>query len=125
MVHAQTGQALFYHAMSTSHLCAYRELLLEHYKKRVKRVEKEGFTYSLGFEPGNHPYPRGVDFYGREAWWSEYPNIDLRGNWNLTATRWTKDGFRNKKNLYAWTETEEVPYWGKTKDNMEQLLGDL
>lgn len=125
MVHAKTGHALFYHAMSTSHLCAYKELLLEHYTKRVERVEKEGFTYKLGFEPGNHPYPRGVDYYTRETWFSEFPNIDLRHDKNLTASRWTKDGFRNKSNLWAWTESDSVPYWGRTEGRMSEFLNNL
>lgn len=81
----------------------------------MARVEKEGFSYKLGFEPGNHPYPRGVDFYKRETYFAEFPSIDIRHGRNLTASRWSQDQFRNKSNLHAWTMAEEVPGWGKVK----------
>ncbi len=121
-VDAETGRALFYNAKSTSGLCAYRDLLLEHYRKRVERVEREGFTRRLGFEPGNHPYPRGVDNYGSEAYFSKFPNIDIRHKKNLTPSRWSQDEFRSKKNLYAWKEADEVPFWGRTKGRFEEIL---
>jgi glycosyltransferase involved in cell wall biosynthesis len=122
-VDAVSGRALFYNAKSTSMLCAYRSLLIEHYRKRVDRVQKEGFTYRLGFEPGNHPFPRGVDHYGSEAYLAKFPSIDIRHGKNLTASRWTKEEFRNKKNLYAWTEADEVPGWGKTRGCFNQIMG--
>jgi group I intron endonuclease len=121
-VDTKTGRTLFYHAQSTSQLCADRKLLVEHYRKRVERVEKEGFSYRLGFEPGNHPYPRGVDFYTRESYFSEYPNIDIRHTNNLTKSRWTKEEFRNKKNLWAWTEGDSVPGWSWEKGKFYDFL---
>jgi len=114
-----TGRALFYHACSTSLLVANRELLVEHYRKRVERVEKEGFTLRLGYEPGNHPYPRGVDFYTRATYFAKCPSIDIRHGKNLTPSRWSKEQFRNKRNLYAWTEKsmhDDLPGWGKVED---------
>lgn len=124
-VDVKSGRALFYHAMSTSLLCAYRELLIEHYRKRVERVEKEGFTLRLGFEPGNHKFPRGVDYYGREAYFSEFPCIDIRHSNNLTWSRWRKDQFRNQKNLYAWKEADEVPGWGIVKGRFQEILQEI
>jgi glycosyltransferase involved in cell wall biosynthesis len=125
-VNAETGHALFYHAMSTSGMCAKRDLLLEHYTKRVERVEREGYTFRIGFEPGGHKFPRGIDNYGRLAWWSDCPNIDIRHGKNLTISRWTKDEFRNKRNLYAWTEAGEIPCWGKTKDGgFEEIVNAI
>ena len=125
MIEYETGRALFYHAMSTSLLCASRELLLEHYRTRVARVEKEGFSYRLGFEPGNHPYPRGVDLYQREAWFASFPSLDIRHGKNLTASRWSKDEFRNKKNLHAWKEADVVPFWGLIKGRVKEVLGSV
>ncbi len=124
-VDAKSGHALFYHAESVSQMCAYRKLLLEHYRTRVERVEREGFTRRLGFEPGNHPFPRGVDFYTRDVYWSDIPNIDIRHSYNLTWSRWKKEQFRNQRTLYAWTEADEVPGWGRTKDNFESLLDKI
>lgn len=125
MVDYNTGRALFYHAMSTSLLCASRELLLEHYRTRVARVEKEGFSYRLGFEPGNHPFPRGVDYYQREAYFSPFPCIDIRHGKNLTVSRWSKDEFRNKRNLHGWKEADEVPGWGITKGRVKEILDSV
>jgi len=112
---ANTGHSLFYHHMSTSMLCAYRELLLDHYIARCKKVREEGFTRKFGFEPGSHKPPRGCDYYTREAYWAEFPSLDIRHNKNLTPNRWRKDQFRNQGQLYAWTEKKvwELPGWDK------------
>lgn len=122
---SKNGHALFYHSMSVSMMCAYRSLLLGHYRKRVERVEKEGFTRRMGFEPGGHRFPRGVDNYGREAYWSEFPCIDIRHENNLVWSRWKKDQFRNQKTLYAWTEAEEIPSWGKTGGRFNEFLDGI
>lgn len=125
MVHARTGHALFYNHMSTSMLCAYRDLLLEHYRLRVEKVKREGFSRSFGFEPGSHKPPRGCDNYGREAYWAKFPSIDLRHDANLTPNRWRKDQFRNQKQLYAWQESDSVPGWGQTKGRMKEIINAL
>jgi glycosyltransferase involved in cell wall biosynthesis len=122
MLNYQTGHALFYHSMSTSMMCAYREVLLKHYRKRVERVEKEGYSYRMGFEPGGHRPPRGVDDYIRKVYFSPFPCIDVRHSKNLTPSRWTQDEFRNKRNLHSWTEAEEIPFWGRTKGCVEDLF---
>jgi len=105
----------------TSGLCAWRELLLEHYRKRVERVEREGYKRSMGFEPGTHSPPVGIDNYKAESWMSKYPNIDIRHDKNLTANRWSKDLFRNQKYTIGWTEANEVPGWGNTKKLMDAI----
>jgi hypothetical protein len=120
-----TGHALFYHVMSVSGMCAYRELLLTHYRKRVERVEKEGYSFRIGFEPGGHSYPRGIDNYTRDVYWSEFPCIDIRHSQNLTTSRWKKEEFRNQKILHAWTEGDSVPFWGKTKGRMQEILNAI
>jgi len=97
----------------TSGLCAYRELLIEHYRKRIERVEKEGFNRNMGFEPGTHSPPTGVDNYKAEGWESAYPNIDIRHQNNLTPNRWSKDKFRNQKYTKGWKEAKEVPGWDR------------
>lgn len=121
-VDATTGQALFYYCRQTSGLCAYRTLLLEHYRERVRRVEAEGFSRKMGFEPGTHNRRERVDDHKAESWMSEYPNIDLRHQYNLTSTRWKKEQFRNQKYTKGWTLADEVPGWGQTKDRMANFL---
>lgn len=121
-VDAADGKALFYRAMSTSLLCAHKDLLVEHYRKRVKRVEEEGFSLKLGYEPGNHPYPRGVDHYRRESWMAPFPSIDIRHSKNLTPSRWSQDQFRNKGNLRDWQFSDEIPGWGLVKGRFFEFL---
>jgi len=124
-VRAQDGQALFYHTKQVSGLCANRELLLEHYRKRVERVEKEGFTRYMGFEPGTHTYPRGIDDYKAESYFSEHPNIDIRHSNNLTASRFKKEQYRDQNSIKGWTLADEVPFWGKTKNRFSQFLESI
>ena len=96
----------------TSGLCACRDLLLEHYRKRVDIVEKDGYSKSMGFEAGTHGREARVDDYKSDTWESEFPNIDIRHNNNLTPSRWEKSEFRNKRYTKGWTETDNVPGWG-------------
>jgi len=125
------GHALHYDCKQTSGLCAYRELLVEHYRKRVANTEavlKEcgsenrnfrNWIRRQGFEPGTHHRNERVDDLGSEAWQSEYPLVDIRHDSNLTPNRWSIDEFRRKP--HDWVEADEVKGWGKTKDLMETL----
>lgn len=115
MVNYDTGHALFYNHNSTSMLCAYRELLLKHYRARVEKVEREGFTRRFGFEPGSHKPPRGCDDYERISYFAQFPSLDIRHHQNLTENRWTKEKFRNQRQLYAWKEDKvwNLPGWDR------------
>ncbi len=118
-----TGRTLFYLCDQTSQLCASRALLLEHYRKRVARVEAEGFTRRMGFEPGTRKVRHGgVDDVDAVTWMSAQPNIDVRHDKNLTGTRWRRDQFRNQKFCQGWQESEVVPGWGRTAGGLAALL---
>ena len=121
-VDAKTGQAVFYYCKQTSGLCAYRELLLEHYRRRVEKVERDGYSRNMGFEPGCHQYPRGVDNYKAERWMSRFPNVDVRTGKNWTKTRWDPSEFRNKNSCLGWTLVDEIPGWGVTKGRFDDFL---
>ncbi len=121
-VDAETGRALHYITRQTSGLCASRKLLLEHYRARVERVEREGFTRRMGFEPGTHRTPRGVDDHPSEEWRSAVPNIDIRHGHNLTPSRWSREQFRNPGACLGWTEADEVPGWGHTAGRFNEFL---
>lgn len=115
----ETGQALFYHCAQTSGLCAWRHLLLRHYRWRVEKVEKEGYNHRMGYEPGTH----SKQF---ELWNSEFPNIDIRHKNTLTANRWSQDQFRDKNSCLGWTMADEVPGWGRTKGRFrEEMLSNI
>ena len=121
----EDGQALFYYTKQTSGLCAYRNLLLEHYRKRVERVEKTGYDHNMGYEPGCHHLPLGVDNYNTETWESEYPNVDIRHGNNLTANRFRQDQFRNERSCRGWKLADEIPYWGKTKNRFSEFIKEF
>ena len=118
----KSGQALFYYCKQTSGLCAYRSLLLEHYRKRVELVEKNGFSRKMGFEPGSHGRKERVDDYKAERWMSEYPNVDIRHQHNLTPSRWRQDQFRSQRNCKGWQMADEIPGWGHTKGRFDEFL---
>lgn len=117
----KTGKALFYYASQTSGLCAYRELLLEHYRKRVTIVERIGYSRKMGFEPGTHNRAERVDDFKADVWMSEFPNLDIRHGKNLTPSRWSKDQFRDQRFTRGWTESDVVPGWGNIPSLMEKI----
>lgn len=92
-----------------SGICADRHLALSFYERRIKQIAKEGFNRH--YEPG----PR----YGEktENWLSEYPNLCIRHDSNLTKSKWSPDDFRNKQYTKGWQVAEEVVGWGSTKFN--------
>jgi hypothetical protein len=138
-VRAEDGQALFYRTKQTSGLCAYRDLLVEHYRRRVAKVEqnardlrekglpvrRDGYSRHMGFEPGCHAEPRGVDNYPAKDWMSPEPNLDIRHGHNLTPNRWSQDQFRDKKSCREWKMSDEVPGWGTTKGRFDEILANL
>jgi len=80
VVNAETKKGMVYNEKQVSGLCAYRELLIRHYRKRIQR------KYSwrqMGYEPG--VLRRSSHMV--ESWKSENPNIDIRHGNNLTTGR--------------------------------------
>jgi hypothetical protein len=112
----EDGHCLHYDCRQTSGLCADRELLIKHYRERVRRVEAEGFSRKMGFEPGTHKRAERVDDYGSDSWQSAYPNVDIRHGGNLTPSRWSKEQFRDQRYTAGWIESDEIPGWGRGID---------
>lgn len=123
-IDAGSGHALHYDCKQVSGIAVYRDFALEHYRKRVAIVEEklkelgEGeefnrFIRSMGFEPGTHNRAERVDESTSEAWQSEFPNVDIRHNNNLSPTRWKKEQFRNQKYTVGWMEgnVDTIPGW--------------
>ncbi len=124
-VDAISGRALFYYTKQTSGLCASRDLLVEHYRKRVERVQREGYDRRIGYEPGAHRLPRGVDDHPAERWMAASPNVDIRHAHNLTRNRWRQDQFRDKRTCQGWTMADEVPAWGRTRGRFADWLREV
>ena len=112
-----------------SGLCAYRELLLDHYKKRIEIVEgklKElgkgeefnRFIRTMGFEAGTHGRIKEFSHLKSERWESEYPNVDIKHKGALTQGKWKPEDYRNKRFAKGWKEIRpggEIPGWGVVK----------
>lgn len=99
------GFAVHWDANQVSGLCAYRELLIDYYRNRIKEIEEQGFNRS--YEPGG----RNTDL--TEAWFSEYPNIDIRHDGTLTKDKWSPNDFRDKSTCVNWQEStvDNIPGW--------------
>lgn len=124
-VDAASGHALHYRCSQTSGLCADRQLLLEHYRKRIAIVERDGFSRRIGFEPGTHNRPERVDDLQAETWMSSVPNIDIRHGHNLTPSRWRRDQFKNQRFCEGWEESDRVPGWGITEGRFADFLQEV
>lgn len=126
-VDAVTGRTLFYRVNQTSGICADRLLMVEHYRKRIARVEVEGHHRRMGFEPATRKIRHGgIDDLPFETWESPQPNIDIRHGLTLTPNRWRKDQFRNQRYTEGWTESDRVPGWpGITQGRFNEWLHEL
>lgn len=107
------GHAVYYDAKRTSQLCGYRDVLIEHYRKRVEIVKRQGFSRRMGFEPGSHNRAERVDDLKSATWVAERPNVDIKHGNNLTEARWSPEQFRDQRNCQNWQEADELPYWGR------------
>lgn len=104
-VRAIDGKAVTWEANQVAELVCYRELALAFYRKKLAEVEAGNFDRS--YEPG------GRDVAKYEQWQSEYPNIDIRHDNNLTKSKWSPDDFRDKSTCINWQETtlNQIPGW--------------
>lgn len=91
-------------SQQVSGMVASRKLLLDYYSGRVVEIEKNGFDRH--YEPRNAP---------RINYESQYPNICIRHDGNLTKSKWKVSDFRNKKYAKGWKESYSVPGWDTKK----------
>lgn len=116
------GRCVYWDAKRTSQLCAYRTTLLDHYRKRVARVEAEGrWSQAIGFEPGSHGRVERIDDLQSATWQARYPSVDIKHDRNLTPSRWRQDQFRSPRSCRNWQEGEEIPYWGNGRELAQSL----
>ena len=128
-VNAQTEQVVFYYTKQISGCCAYRDLLLEFFRKRLEIIQKTGFNRH--YEPGQKTTNEGVfpvsrgGKYGSARWMSELPNLDIRHDKNITISKWKPEDFRNPKACEGWKTVEEVPGWGQITGKFATLLSTI
>jgi hypothetical protein len=119
------GFSVYFKAKRVSQICAYKNVLLEHYRKRVAMVEESGFTRRMGFEPGSHGRAERVDDLESDVWVSKHPNIDIKHGNNLTSARWSPSEFRSQKNCQDWKESDSIPGWGKIQGRIDAFLREV
>jgi glycosyltransferase involved in cell wall biosynthesis len=114
-VRLEDGHSLYVNdCKQLSGLVAWKDLLLEHYRERIRRIRKEGFTRGNGFEPGTRNVANGgYDNYPAKSYKAALPNLDIRHERNATQNRWSKEQFRNQKYTDGWTESHvsKIPGW--------------
>jgi hypothetical protein len=127
-VRMSDGHAIYYETHLLPSICAYRDILIEHYQKIVDNIEKNGDKYSyiasMGFEPGTHNRKERPTLYKAEGWKSTKPNIDIRHTTNLTRSKWKQSDFRNPRSCRNWQEKKawEIEGWDFwTKDNISKF----
>jgi len=124
-INSESGHVLHYDCRQVSGISVYRETAIKHYRKRVKIVEKDGFSNKMGYEPGTHGRAERVDDYKSDSWKSEVPIVDIRHGSNFSQTRWKKEQFRNQKYTKGWLESDSIPFWGKTEGRFDQFISDV
>lgn len=98
------GLAVRWDAAQVSGLCAYRELLIQHYKQRIANFDPDNFDRK--FEPAG--------FEGAlETWKAPVSHIDIRHDRNLTYNKWKLDHFRKKETAvnFESTTVDKIPSW--------------
>jgi len=93
-------KAFHWDADQVSGLCAYKEILIDHYKQLVENFDEK--TFNRRFEP----FSRGQSL----SWKASKPHIDIRHGGNLTRGKKSLDDFRDKSTAVNFTEStlEEV-----------------
>lgn len=107
-----------------SGLVANRELLLKHFRERIRRIRAEGFDRGNGFEPGTrHIANGGYDNVEAFSFSSRLPNIDIRHESNATRSKRAPDEFRNQKYAKGWTEStiDNIEGWENIRDTLAAI----
>jgi len=107
-VRASDNFAIHYDTHQVNLICGYRELLLKHYREKVRRIEKDGFTMRMGFEPGCNNRSERIDDVKAESYYAKEPSLDIRHDTNLTRSRWSKSEFRNQSSCRGWKEVKDI-----------------
>lgn len=101
---------------------ASRELLVDFYTKRIAQIEQDGFNrhYEPGVKQTVYPRMRGGK-YGVQNYHSEYPNLCIRHDDNLTRSKRSPDEFRDPKYAKGWRTATNIGGWGDTSALIEKV----
>lgn len=101
------GLVLKWTADQVSGVCAYKDILIKWYKKRLETFDEK--TFDRKFEP--------LSGEGSEWWNSEFPVLDIRHSGNLTYNKRELDHFRNKETAIGFQKLtmKDITGWGDIK----------
>lgn len=103
-VRTTDGFSVHWDGKQSNLLCANRQLLVNEYRERVRKVEAEGW-HKGGYEPGTRSLKRGgFSDSPSEVYHAKNPSLDLRHGRNLTGDKWKKEDFRDPKYRVGWGE---------------------
>jgi glycosyltransferase involved in cell wall biosynthesis len=126
-VRTTDGQALHFKAKQVSGLCAYRDILIEYFRNRVKKIESGEIGGRRHFEPGSGHHRDGykdLTTHGHDVWMSEVPYVDIRHQKVMTRNIFDPSGYRGQ--VVDWQLADEIPGgWGKTKGRFNQWLKEV
>ena len=103
---------------SLSGMCANREILITHYRERLRQIEENGW------ENGRDPqWARGIvghapgRFSGEKSiyWRSEFPNIDIRHSQTLTSAKVRLNRFKHLPMNWQEAKYGDIKEWDLRK----------
>lgn len=122
-VRQSDGFAVKFDHKSLSQMCGFREKLLQEYGNRVNAIERRGFNRhgTKGYEPGTRNIKHGgFSDDIAEGYLSEYPNIDVRHDKNLSASKWRPEDFHDKRTCQNWVNStvDRIEGWEDLLDKI-------
>jgi len=112
------------HIISLSNLCANRQLLVNHFRERLRIIEERGWNKEtgrepnwarrMGYEPGTKSIRQKIISDGFcQYWQSDYSNIDIRHSGTLTKTKCRLSDFKHPPSAESWKETtlDKIEGW--------------
>ncbi len=119
------GFAISYTAKRLSQMCGERKFLIEHYRKRIAKIES--YTghipfHTMGFESGTHNRKERIDDFKASEWMSKVPSVDIKNGKNATSARWKPSEFRSQKNCQNWKESTNYNIEGWDSEFLRQAV---
>ena len=106
---------------SLSQMCCNRELALNHYKARQRRIAEHPERFETrepsqarawGYEPGTkHTHNGGFSNEESGRWHSEFPNIDIRHSGTFSPPKVTIESFKHPPTGWFETTLDHIEGW--------------
>ena len=118
-------RAINHDQTSLSQMCCFRELALDHYRKRLKRIVDEQldkndipgklqpvWVRALGYEPGTKRRKiGGFSDDVSDRWKSAFPNVDIRHGHTFSHPKIELSHFKHQPPVWREITLKEIPGW--------------